>query len=231
MTTDISIITPTYCEKENLSRLINEINALRPAFDNLELIIVDDNSPDGTSQYLQTCMLQHPWVKLITREHERDLSTAVIAGFNQAHYPILLCLDADLSHPTEVIPKMVLALSQPNVDFVIGSRFIDKGSTAANWSWRRRLNAFIAKMPARLFTSVKDPLSGFFCLRKKTFEHADPLNPIGYKIGLELIVKCNCKQIVEIPIHFKDRTKGNSKLNMKEIVNYLRHLYRLWKTL
>ena len=167
MSASISIITPTYCEKENFPRLIDEINALRPQFDDLELIIVDDDSPDGTSQYLQACMLQHPWVKLITREHERDLSTAVIAGFNQARYPILLCLDADLSHPPKIIPKMVLALSQPNVDFVIGSRFMDNAHTAANWSWRRRLNAFVAKIPARLFTSAKDPLSGFFVCAKK----------------------------------------------------------------
>jgi dolichol-phosphate mannosyltransferase len=223
----ISIIVPTYQEIENLPILISQIAQLKKQLDPLELIIVDDDSKDGTDEYIAE--LQYNWIKLISRKNKRGLSTAVLAGFAQASYPILICMDGDLSHPVSVIPEMVKTIQQNDVDFVVGSRFMQGSDIDASWPMLRKLNAAVAKCLARFFTSISDPMSGFFCLKKSTFLTCGKLNPVGYKIGLELIVKCRCKNIVEIPIHFSDRLHGKSKLNWREMFNYLLHLIKLFK--
>lgn len=227
MTSGVSIVVPTYRERENLPELIQQIDLLRAQLNPLELIIVDDDSADGTAEYLNN--LNQTWIKPISRKHKRGLSSAVIDGFIEAQYPILVCMDGDLSHPIATIATMVTTIQQHAVDFVIGSRFVVGGNVDTQWSTLRHLNAAFAKYLAKPFTKIKDPMSGFFCLRKDTFTASDPLNPIGYKIGLELMVKCRCKNIIEIPIHFAQRNKGHSKLNLKERINYLTHLLRLLK--
>lgn len=224
----VSIVVPTYQEVDNLHKLIEEISKIKALFDDLELIIVDDNSQDGTEELIEKSKERYPWVRLIVRKNQRGLSTAVIEGFNQAKYPFLVCVDADLSHPVDKIPEMMVEISKPSVDMVIGSRNIVGGGVYAKWSFFRWINAAVAKLLARPFTSVKDPMSGFFCIKKTTFQKVEKLNPIGYKIGLELIVRCHCKNITEIPIYFDKRYAGKSKLSMKEILNYLKHLYRLF---
>jgi dolichol-phosphate mannosyltransferase len=110
----------------------------------------------------------------------------------------------------------------------MGSRYTTGGLTEASWGFFRWLNSRVATLLARPLTSVKDPMSGFFALSRKTFESARDLNPIGYKIGLELMVKCNLHRIEEIPIHFKDRQFGQSKLTLREQKRYLQHLCRLF---
>lgn len=223
----VSIIVPTYHEVENISKLVEKIDSIKQRLGDLELIIVDDNSQDGTEALMKAIQEKQKWARLIVRRNQRGLSTAVIEGFQQAKYPMLVCMDADLSHPVDKIPEMIAKMSEPNIDMVIGSRNIDGGSVYEQWSVSRWMNAWVAKKLARFFTTAKDPMSGFFCIKKTTFEKAAALNPIGYKIGLELIVKCNCKNIKEIPIHFDKRYQGKSKLNFKEVFNYMRHLYRL----
>jgi dolichol-phosphate mannosyltransferase len=227
MANSVSVVIPAYKEFENLPKLINRVALLRAQLNPLEIIIVDDDSKDGTFTYLGKLQRDNDWIKFIFRKNQRGLSSAVIEGFKQARYSILVCMDADLSHPPEIIPQMVEAISKPNVDFVIGSRFVKGGSVPDTWSFSRWLNTIVARCFARLFTNAKDPMSGFFCLKQSTFKQADKLNPIGYKIGLELIVKCHCKNIVEIPIHFAKRFKGKSKLSLREMINYLIHIKRL----
>jgi dolichol-phosphate mannosyltransferase len=136
-------------------------------------------------------------------------------------------MDADLSHPPGKIPELVAALHEPDVDFVIGSRYVPGASTDETWGWFRWLNSKVATLLARPFTTSSDPMAGFFALRRTTFDAAAPLDPIGYKIGLELIVKCGCEHVREVPIHFADRKLGESKLTFREQINYLRHLRRL----
>lgn len=223
----VSIIVPTYREADNLQKLTEEISKIKGMVGHLELIIVDDNSQDGTKELIKEIQKKRDWIYLAVRENQRGLSTAVIEGFNQAKYPFLVCMDADLSHPVDKIPEMIAEISKPNVDMVIGSRNVTGGGVHEKWSFFRWINAFVAKMLAKPFTSVKDPMSGFFCIKKSTFQKAAKLNPIGYKIGLELMVKCHCKNMKEIPIYFDRRYKGESKLSAKEIMNYLKHLYRL----
>lgn len=225
LNTSISIITPTYQERENLPELIRQIAELKKQFSSLELIIVDDDSQDGTEKYIAS--LDKNWIKLIIRKKQRGLSTAVIEGFTQANNPVLICMDADLSHPVTAIPEMVALVQQENINFVVASRFKKNARIIASWSLLRRINSSIAKWLAKPLITITDPLSGFFCLTKTTFLKARKLNPIGYKIGLELIVKCHCKNIIEVPIYFADRYKGKSKLNLKEQLYYLIHLCKL----
>lgn len=225
----VSIVVPTYQERDNLPELIKQIATLKTQLSPLELIIVDDDSQDGTAEYIQTLRLTYDWLVLITRKNKRELSSAVVDGLTQAHYDILVCMDGDLSHPIHVIPQMVKCIQQNNIDFVIGSRFAKGGSIDKAWPVLRKLNACFAKLLAKPFVTITDPMSGFFCLKKTTFLAAEKLDPIGYKIGLELMVKCHCNNIVELPIHFAERIHGYSKLNMQERLNYLVHIIKLLK--
>lgn len=220
----VSIVVPTYQEMENLGALVPRIaEALRGRPGAYEVIVVDDNSGDGTEALLAKLAASYP-VRLITRVGERGLSSAVVRGFQEARGRYLVCLDADLSHPPEAIPHLLAALADPRVDFVIGSRYVAGGSTDENWGLFRRLNSKIATWLARPFTSVRDPMSGFFALPRDVFTRAGALNPIGYKIGLEIMVKARCQFIREVPIRFANRKRGQSKLSVKEQWNYLRQL-------
>jgi dolichol-phosphate mannosyltransferase len=166
-------------------------------------------------------------VQLVLRKSDRGLSQAVLEGLRQAKGDVLVCMDADLSHPPEAIPRMLEKLAA-GADFVIGSRYTDGGSTADDWGFLRWLNSRVATWLARPLTHVSDPMSGFFALRRSTFEAGSAMNPVGYKIGLELVVKCRCERVVEVPIHFADRRFGESKLTIAQQLLYLRHLWRLY---
>ncbi len=120
-----------------------------------------------------------------------------------------------------------MAELEAGADFVIGSRYVEGGSTDELWGVWRHINSRAATLLARPFARVKDPMSGFFALRRDTFAQAAPLNPVGYKIGLELIVKCPVRDVREAPIHFAKRRHGKSKLNLREQLRYLQHLRRL----
>jgi len=221
----ITIVVPTYEEAENLPGLVAAIEetAAENGLD-VELIICDDNSQDNTPDVIKA--LDKPWVLLIIRTTDRGLSAAVIEGLRNASREDLVVMDADLSHPADAIPRMLSKLDQ-GFDFVLGSRYIEGGSTDAEWGLFRWVNSKVATLLARPFTSIKDPMSGFFALKRSTLNRAARLNPVGYKIGLELMVKCGCESIAEIPIHFTDRRLGVSKLTLKEQLKYIQHLRRL----
>jgi dolichol-phosphate mannosyltransferase len=222
----VSVIVPTYQEIDSLPELLRRLQAVHDQLDGqLEVLIVDDQSQDGSEQYVASLGLE--WVQLITRATERGLSSAVVHGFRSARGKYLVCMDADLSHPPEKIPDLVAAL-ESRASFVIGSRYAVGGSTDQAWSCFRRLNSWVATLMARPFTDARDPMSGFFALRKTDFDSATELNPIGYKIGLELIVKCHCDRVAEIPIHFADRKSGKSKLTLAEQLRYAQHVRRLF---
>ena len=140
---------------------------------------------------------------------------------------LILSMDADLSHPPEAIPAMIRAMHDPQVDMVIGSRFVPGGEVDLHWPLHRRLNSWVARMMARPLTSAKDMMAGFFCVRRAGLR-LDRLRPVGYKIALELIVRHRWKNIVEVPITFSDRTAGQTKLTVAEQLRYLRHLARLY---
>ncbi|HOV32910.1 MAG TPA: glycosyltransferase family 2 protein [Candidatus Hydrogenedens sp.] len=222
----ISLVIPTYKERENLPELINRIQRVRDSNNlDMELIIVDDDSQDGSEEYVQSLRL--PWCRIIVRKVEKGLSSAVLKGFEEAQGNIFIVMDADLSHPPEKIPEFIEQI-QAGADMVIGSRYVTGGKTDEKWGIFRWLNSKIATLLARSLTSVKDPMSGFFALPRSIYEQSAPLNPTGYKIALELLVKCPVKKVVEIPIYFSRRVKGKSKLTFKEQIEYLIHLRRLY---
>lgn len=221
----VSIVVPTFCEADNLEEVIRRVeSACSGAFQALELIFVDDNSPDQTAQVVAGC--DRPWVRLEVRRDERGLSSAVLHGMRLARHDLIVVMDADLSHPPEAIPKLADELLGGG-DFAVGSRYMKGGSTDAAWGVFRSVNSRVATLLARPFTKMTDPMSGFFAMRRSKFVQTKGLNPIGYKIGLELIVKGRCRAVREVPIHFADRARGESKLNVREQLRYLRHIGRL----
>ena len=150
----------------------------------------------------------------------------MLRGIESATKEMLVVMDADGSHPPESIPDMVQAV-EDGADFSLGSRYVPGGSTEDGWGVLRWVNSKIATLMARPFTTVRDPMSGFFCLRASTVERGESLDPIGYKIGLELIVKCRCERVAEVPIHFSTRREGESKLTLRVQWEYLLHILNL----
>jgi dolichol-phosphate mannosyltransferase len=192
-----------------------------------EIIFVDDDSKDDIEKIISNLSSEGLNVRLIQRKNERGLSSAVLRGFSEAEGGILVCMDADLSHPPETIHVMIDKILKNNAEFVIGSRYVNGGSTDHKWTIYRRINSRIATLFAKPFTTAKDPMSGFFVIPDRVYKRGSSFNPIGYKIALELIVRCKCEKIVEVPIHFSDRKFGESKLTLKEQLNYLVHIKRL----
>jgi dolichol-phosphate mannosyltransferase len=221
----VTIVVPTYEEAENLPDLIDRVAGVREAHGlAIDLLIMDDDSRDGSIELVAA--RPEEWVQLIVRTARRGLSEAALEGLQRARGDILVCMDADLSHPPEALPQMLLAL-ETRADFVIGSRYIAGGSTA-DGGFFRWLNSRAATWLARPLTSVRDPMAGFFALKRSTFENGRAFNPVGYKIGLELMIKCGCERVVEVPIHFEHRHFGESKLTIKQQLLYLEHLRRLY---
>jgi dolichol-phosphate mannosyltransferase len=193
----------------------------------VEIHIVDDNSPDGTGTRADELGATHP-VKTIHRPGKLGLSTAVIEGFSAAKGDIIVVMDADLSHPPEKIPEMVSLIQSGRANMVFGSRYV-KGGKVENWPVHRRLVSKGATLLSRGLTKVKDPMSGFFALRRDVVEKVE-LNPIGYKIGLEIIVKGKHEgKISEVPITFANRKAGTSKLGGSEMLRYIDHVSLLYE--
>lgn len=226
----VSIIVPTFREARNIPILVEQVfAALARSGRAGEMILVDDNSDDGTERVVGELAKTYP-VRLIVRRTERGLSSAVVRGFEEAKNDLLLCMDADLSHPPESVPNVIAAIDSGEADFCIGSRYVSGGRTKEDWGFLRKLNSWGATLLARPLTRAKDPMAGFFCISREVFENARTagLNAIGYKIGLEIMIKARCRRVVETPIVFADRLHGESKLTIRQQLLYLQHLCSLY---
>ena len=225
----ISLIIPTLNEADNLPTLMERIGAALSGR-SYEVLIVDDNSKDATPQVCGELAKKYP-LRLLVRTIPKDgLGGAVLHGMHEARGEYLVVMDADLQHPPEKLPELLAPLERNNgTDFVLGSRHVPGASTGEKWGVARKVNSDIATILARPFAGpVRDPMSGFFALRRSTYEGAQRLTPLGYKIGLELMCKCRVKRVQEVPIHFAERTRGESKLSLREQFRYLEHLSRLY---
>ena len=223
----LSLIVPTYNEHDNISELFARI---KKSFNSsFELIIVDDNSPDGTAEVAEALNAKYGNVKVCKRPCKLGLSSAVLYGFDNANGSILAVIDADLQHPPEILSKMFSEMFKGN-DLVVASRYV-KGGGIENWKFSRRLFSRGAIVLAHLLLprsrKVKDNMSGCFMVRKDILS-GTKLNPLGFKILLEILSKCPCNKITEIPYTFTNRINGKSNLNHREIQNYLILLYRLF---
>ena len=224
----VSVVLPTYKEGKNLREMVTRIfRSLDGDGFKGECIIVDDDSGDDIKSVCGQLEKEHD-VRLIVRKGERGLSTAVIRGLREARGEILVVMDADLSHPPEKIPEMVRSVGN-GADFVLGSRYVDGGEIEENWGFYRKLNSRVATMLACFLTTLKDPMSGFFCIPRRTLDACKELSPVGYKIALEVLVKSYARNVMEIPIVFSRRRHGESKMNLKEQLLYIQHLFRLYR--
>lgn len=221
----ISVILPTYNEAPNMGLIIPAIaRVLENAGLDGEILVMDDNSPDGTAEAAKAFVSGHP-VKVYVRKEDRGLSRAVIEGFQRAEGEICVVMDADLSHPVEAIPSLVSPIFNGRCDVTVGSRYV-KGGGSENWSWTRKIVSLGAGMLAKGVTTLSDPTSGFMAVRRSVLDGVD-LDPLGWKIVLEVAVKAKAR-IQEIPIVFADRREGESKLGFRAQVDYLRHLWHLY---
>jgi dolichol-phosphate mannosyltransferase len=215
-------VVPTYNERDRLPELVR---AIFHAYDGAgiagELVIVDDNSPDGTGDVADRLALEWP-IRVVHRAGKLGLGTAVIEGFTAASAEIVGVIDADLSHPAALVPRMLALMQQEQADMVIGSRYIPGGGTA-NWEMSRVVMSRFACMMAWGLTPVKDATSGFFLIRRDRARGVT-ISAGGFKICLELLIRSEPKLVIEVPYVFKGRTVGESKMNLKEATGYLRQL-------
>jgi len=225
---NLSIIIPTYNEKENIRILIDKIEQelLKNNIEG-EIIIIDDNSEDGTGMIVEGAKKIYDNLIIKHRKGKLGLSSAVLAGFEIANHEIFCVIDADLSHPVEKIAVMYNLINNENFDLVIGSRYID-GGKIIGWNLKRKLMSRTATILARPFTKIKDPMTGFFMIKKKCLTSKE-FNCKGFKILLEILIKADYKNVKEIPITFINRKKGKSKANPKEIILYLSDLIQYMK--
>ncbi len=218
----LSLVIPTYNEGNNIARLLAELSkSFKENKIPAEIIIVDDNSPDGTGKLCERLSKKQKNVIVIQRPGKLGLSSAVIDGFHRAKGDVIGVMDADFSHPVEIIAKMFAEINN-GADLVIGSRYIS-GGDIKGWPLARKITSWGATTLASPFTRLKDPVSGLFMFRSSVIDNVE-LSPIGYKIGLEVIVKGKYRKAVEIPYVFVNRKIGKTKLNVKEYVNYLKQL-------
>ena len=230
-TLSFSLVIPTYNESKNVGKLVSHLTSL---LDNLlpqqyELILVDDDSPDRTWEVAQQLTKHYPQLQVMRRQQERGLSSAVIRGWQVAKGKILGVIDADLQHPPETLIEMVRRV-QEDADLAVASRHVEGGGVS-DWSIVRRFLSRGAQTLGLIILPnvvgrVTDPMSGYFMVRRSAI--AGPtLNPLGYKILLEVIGRGRVGTIAEVGYVFQEREEGESKVTWKQYIEYLGHLVRL----
>lgn len=223
------VVIPTYNEAENIEKLINKIFSVVPA---IHILVVDDNSPDGTAQIVENIMLNNPNVHLIIRKGKFGLGTAYIEGFKYAlerGFDVIFEMDADFSHNPEDLPRFIEAIN--DADLVIGSRYLT-GVNVINWPLQRLILSYFANLYTRIITGmpVKDATGGFKCFRAEALRqiNLDRIRTNGYGFQIEMNFRFWAKgfKVKEIPIIFVDRMNGVSKMNKKII---LEAIFLVWK--
>jgi dolichol-phosphate mannosyltransferase len=222
----VSIVVPTFNERDRLGDLVEAMFAAYAAegLDG-ELIIVDDNSPDGTGALADDLARRHR-ITVLHRAGKLGLGTAVIEGFAAATAPVVGVIDADLSHPPALLPRMFAVMQATGADAVVASRYIPGGGTR-NWERSRLLMSRVACLMARGLTPIRDATSGCFLIRRE-LARGVRISAGGFKICLELLVRSRPASVVEVPYVFVGRTAGESKMNFKEATGYLQQLRSLW---
>jgi dolichol-phosphate mannosyltransferase len=239
----ISIIIPTFNESKNITELLNQIQSNIPVATNVEIIIVDDNSPDGTGRIVEKYIKDKTGtsnrdqvnpsisIKVIHRKEKTGLISALVNGISTCEGQNILIMDADFSHPPEVINRMISELKKEPDCIIIGSRYVS-GGAINGMPFKRLLLSIGANFIARhglCLKNVYDPMSGFFAFPKHTL-HGMEFNTDGFKLLLEILIKKqNTIKVKEIPYTFKDRRFGQSKLNIPIILEYIKAVWKLYR--
>lgn len=233
-----TIVLPTYNEKENIECFLRELCAEIEAADgfDINILVVDDYSPDGTSDVVKVLMKENSRINLLMN-NTRGLGRAYIAGFKYSienfNSDILIEMDSDFSHDTKKVKELLAGIKQ-GYDFVIGSRYVKGGSIPKNWALIRKLNSKYGNVFARLIAglhNVKDCTSGFRAIRVDILKKVDldNLNVNGYSFQMNILFECAClgAKVFEVPIDFKDREKGSSKLGIKDVLEFILNSFKL----
>ena len=231
-----SVILPTFREKDSIPAMLRSLDAL--GLPGLEIVVADDHSPDGTEKAaLETAKTMRTPVRVEQNPGKRGLAPSVVHGFEKATGDILVCMDADGQHRPEDLPGLLAEFDRdPELSMAIGSRHVPGGGFTEKWNLFRVMCSDGAAFAARLALGItlKDPMSGFFAIRRDAFDRVKPcLSPEGFKIMLELAFLLSLTgrdKVLEHPITFAMRKYGESKLSGRVIVQYLAMLLRFMRT-
>jgi dolichol-phosphate mannosyltransferase len=224
MSIELSIVIPTYNEAPNIRILLQRIDAAMKGI-KYECVVVDDNSPDKTWEAAEGEATKYP-VRVIRRTTERGLASAVVRGMREAKGAFICVMDSDLSHPPEVIPRLLKKAHEGGADAVVASRYMKEGAVE-EWPLHRKIISMGATILAKPVISVSDPMSGFFLVKRAKLDF-ESIRPIGYKIMLETLIKSRISSIAEVPYVFTNRAAGRSNLGMKQYMEYVVQLKDLY---
>ncbi|HTL88346.1 MAG TPA: glycosyltransferase family 2 protein [Leptolyngbya sp.] len=226
-----SLVVPTYNEGRNIEQVVRVLSGLldHALPNDYELIIVDDDSPDRTWEIAQQMTADYPNLRVMRRQEERGLSTAVIRGWQASRGEVLGVIDGDLQHPPEVLLKLLQAVKN-GADLAVASRHIEGGGTS-DWGFVRRLLSRGAQMVGLIILPsvvgrVSDPMSGYFMVKRRVIAEC-LLSPVGYKILLEVLGRGQVDRVTEVGYVFQERQEGESKVTWRQYVEYLMHLAKL----
>lgn len=226
-----SLVVPTYNERANILNIVRILSQLLDEFipGDYELIVVDDDSPDCTWEVALSLMPEYPQLKVMRRTKERGLSSAVIRGWQASRGRVLGVIDGDLQHPPQVLLQLLSAIEQ-GADLAVASRHVEGGGVSS-WSVVRRFLSRGAQVMGLILLPgvigrVSDPMSGYFLVRRSCITDKT-LNPLGYKILIEVLGRGDVRQIAEVGYVFQERQEGESKVTWKQYIDYLHHLLRL----
>jgi dolichol-phosphate mannosyltransferase len=228
----LAVVIPTLNEAGNVPVLLKRLSAaVEDAAVDCEFIIVDDGSVDGTADVARQCVVYDSRVRVFERHGERGLAGAVIHGWAQTDADLLGVIDADLQHPPELLPELIQQVTNGS-DIAVASRYVSgNGDSLGEWNKFRvfvsRCSTLLATAPLRSRgLNVKDPLSGYFVVRRQCIE-AIKLQPQGFKILLEILVKGRIRNVTEVPFRFATRQSGKSKADFKVALHYFALLGKL----
>jgi len=226
----LALVIPTLCEAENIAGLIDHVRSvLDPLAIPYEILVVDDDSCDGTGKVVAAIAARDPRVRLLVRHGEKGLSGAILHGWRHSDATVLGVMDADLQHPPELLPELLASILDDR-DIVIGSRYTP-GGELGQWSPARKLLSSAAVWVTwplqRRKVRAKDPMSGFFMVRRSCLERIR-FQESGFKLLLEILVRGRIQSIQEIPFEFGRRFRGASKANLRVAIDYARLLARLY---
>ena len=226
----LTLVIPTLHEVESLRILLNRVTAaLEKQSLPFNILVVDDDSRDGTEEFVSSIALIDPRIRLLVRKGKRGLSGAILHGWRHCDASVVGVMDADLQHPPELLPALVDAIRNGN-DIAIGSRYI-RGGRVDNWNPLRRLLSAAAVWVTwplqRCCIKARDPMSGFFLVRRECVEKVE-LRSTGFKLLLEILVRGRIESVREVPIAFGRRAAGKSKANVRVAWEYFRLLVGLY---
>lgn len=232
----LSLVIPTYNEAKNIAALTAQLEALlEPVLgESWELIVVDDDSPDRTWAVALELARERPRMKVLRREHERGLSSAVVRGWQVAQGEVLAVMDGDLQHPADVNLALLSEIER-GADLAVASRHVSGGGVS-DWSAARRALSRGAQLLGLMLlpgvlSRLSDPMSGYFMVRRSALAGVE-LRPLGYKILIEIVARGSVRRIAEVGYVFRERTEGESKVTWRLYLQYLGHLLKLrWATL